>query len=140
VTASGISRWILRSCAAAALTAAALVAIAGDTFPIAGTYSQNKPCPTDAVVSKRLRVTITPQEITYASGTCAISDIRRKDNTFTLHTSCQMQAGKVLSSDVMFTLRDDKNLDMVDQFESYKAVLYRCSAQSSAEGGQASPR
>ena len=124
---------------AVVLAGASAGARAEEQFPIAGTYSQNRPCPADAAVSKRLKVTITPREIVYASGTCSISDVRRKENTYTMHTACRMQAGKVLSSDVSFTLRDDKHLDMVDQFASYKAVLYRC-PQQPGEGTEASNR
>jgi hypothetical protein len=72
----------LVKCLSGAFTATVMaatpqMALASEEFPLAGTYSQNKPCPTDAAVSTRLRVTITSQEIGYASGTCTISDIRR---------------------------------------------------------------
>lgn len=127
-------------CALGMFAAAAKASAQDDEFPIAGTFSQNKPCPADGVVSKRLQVTITRQEIVYASGTCTISDIRRKEQTFTVHTACRMQGGKILSSDVMFTVRDDSHLDMIDQFASYKAVLYRCSGEASkAESEPSAP-
>lgn len=113
----------------------AAIAAAADAFPIAGTYVQNRPCPPEGPGKSRWRVVITPTVITYANGVCAISNPRIVGKAVIVRASCQQKSGKTLSSDVTFTRREDRNLDMTDEFATYKAVLHPCGNQQDARSG-----
>lgn len=105
----------------------AVAAQAADDFPIAGTYVQNRACQGDGTDPKPFLVTITPEQITYIGGVCAISDAHLDGRKITLRATCRGKSGKVLVGNVSFTIRDDnKTLDMVDQDHSYTAVLNKC--------------
>jgi hypothetical protein len=101
-------------------------ALAGDSFVFEGTYLQNKPCQGDGSDAMLLRVTITPQEITYAGGVCAIDDKRQDGNKLSLHVTCKFKSGVVVSDNISFTAQDDRTLSMAQQDGSYTAVLNRC--------------
>jgi hypothetical protein len=98
-----------------------------DDFPIAGTYTQQVPCRGDGSDPEDLRVKITPSEITYADGVCALSDERRNGKQISVRAACQNPGGVTLTGDITFTMRDDKIVDMADQDNNYNFVLYRCS-------------
>lgn len=97
-----------------------------EDLPIVGVYAQNRECPVSGSPPRAVRVTITPEKITYASGVCTLNGARRQENKITVHVACKQKSGLVLSSDVIFTIRDDRTLDMVDRDGAYKAVLHRC--------------
>ena len=99
---------------------------AADDFPITGTYLQNRPCQGDGTDPKPLLVEITPEQITYTGGVCSLSDKHQEGNTVSVRASCKSRNGKILVGNVSFTIRADKNLDMVDQNHSYTAVLNKC--------------
>jgi hypothetical protein len=116
-----------RACVfAAALTAMLGSAFAGDSFVFEGTYLQNKPCEGDGSEAALLRVTITPQEISYAGGVCSIDDRRQDRDKLWLRVTCKFKSGVVVSDNISFTVRDDKTLSMAQQDGSYTAVLNRC--------------
>jgi hypothetical protein len=101
-------------------------ALAGDSFVFEGTYLQNKPCQGDGSDAMLLRVTITPREITYAGGVCAIDDKRQDGNKLSLHVTCKFKSGVIVSDNISFTVQDDRTLSMAQQDGSYTAVLNRC--------------
>ncbi len=103
------------------------VAFAGDDFPIAGTYMQNRPCKGDGTDAKALLVTIRPDVIEYHGGTCTLTDVRRDGNKISMRATCKgRSSGTVLSGDISFTIREDQSLEMVDQDKNYHTILYRC--------------
>jgi hypothetical protein len=108
------------------LVVGAAAQAADNDFPIAGTYLQNRPCQGDGTDPKPLLVTITPEEITYTGGVCTLSDTRQDGNKVNIRATCRGKSGKILVGNVTFTIRDDKNLDMVDQDHNYTAVLNKC--------------
>jgi hypothetical protein len=71
-------------------------------------------------------VKITPQQISYASGVCSIDDQKIDGKKTSLRVTCKFLSGAVMSSDINFSTRDEKTLDMAQQDGSYKAVLHRC--------------
>ena len=99
---------------------------ATEDFPIAGTYMQNRACPPEGAGGSRWRVSITPDRIVYGAGTCILSNPRIAGNAVTVRAACQHKSGRTLSSDVTFTIRDDRNLEMNDEYGTYRAVLNRC--------------
>ncbi len=127
-----------------ALFAAAAFAFAGlscaawaDDFPLAGTYTQGKPCKGDGSDPKAALVQITADKIDSQTGKCTINEREQKGNEMFLTTTCTMRSGKVLTGKLKFTLRDDKStLDMVDQDATYKTVLNRCPANGTTTGSR----
>jgi hypothetical protein len=99
-------------------------ALASDEF--SGTYVQNRPCHGDGTDPKPLMVKITPDQIDYRGGVCELSDRRQDGNTISVRATCKSKNGAILSGDIKLTLREDKNLDMVDQDKAYTSVLNRC--------------
>lgn len=97
-----------------------------ESLPIIGTYMQNRPCHGDGTDAKPLLVTIHEDDIVYRSGTCTLSDKRVEGNKVSVRATCKTKSGAVLSGDITFTVRDDKNLEMVDRDKNYHAVLNRC--------------
>jgi hypothetical protein len=87
---------------------------------------QNRPCHGDGTDAKPLLVTIRGDGIEYRGGTCVMTDKRLDGNKLSTRVTCKGKTGTVLSGEISFTLRDDNNLQMIDQDKSYKAVLYRC--------------
>ena len=108
----------------ALLAAAALQPAAA--FELEGSYLQGKECRGDVRDPKPLKVTITPTEITYSGGNCTVSDKRENGNTVTVRAACKQRSGVVLSGDVTFTIRNDKEIEMVNKDQNYTAVLHRC--------------
>lgn len=102
------------------------LAAAAESFPLAGTYMQNRVCRGDGKDPRAMKVTITDGDITYSGGTCAISDKRVEGREVLLRATCKQRNGNVLSGDVKFTLNDGQTVDMIDQDKNYKAVLHRC--------------
>jgi len=122
-----MSAMVCRVGLAALLTAAASsVALAGDDFPIEGTYMQNRACKGDGTDAKPLMVTIRGDEIQYRGGTCVMTDRRVDGKKLSVRVTCKSRAGSVLSGEISFTLRDDNNVDMIDQDKNYRVTLYRC--------------
>jgi hypothetical protein len=46
--------------------------------------------------------------------------------------SCDGPGGNILLGDVRFTVRPDRNIDFVDQDNTYRSVLYRCPQANAA--------
>jgi hypothetical protein len=99
---------------------------AEDDFPIAGTYTENKPCAgADASV---MRVKITAGDIdSPILGLCSILGKKRDGNKIAVNVECKGPGGAVMLGDVVFTIKPDNTLDFADQDNTYKAVLYKCS-------------
>jgi hypothetical protein len=101
-------------------------ALAADDLPISGNYTQDEPCKGDGSDPDYLKVKITPEQIAYASGVCTIDNRKMDGKKISLRVTCKFISGAVMSSDVSFTSRDEKTLDMAQQDGSYTAVLHRC--------------
>jgi hypothetical protein len=110
----------------ASLTMLSASAVAEDKLVIEGTYLQNQPCHGNGSDPEYLRVKITPQDISYAGGVCAIDDTKQDGKTFTMHVTCKFKSGTVVSDNISFTVRDEKTLKMAQKDGSYTAVLNRC--------------
>jgi len=110
----------------AAVSAAASLARAEEAFPIVGTYLENQVCKGDGTDPADKRIKITATAIDSSFGLCALTDKRRTGNKITVQITCKDPAGGALTSDISFTIRDPKTLDFADQYETYKAILYKC--------------
>jgi hypothetical protein len=121
-------RAALRAVAAAAMIGAlaALPALATDEFSIAGTYVQNAACKGDGSDPAAKLVRITETDIHSSFGICKFVKKELAGNTLAAQMSCDGPGGNILLGDVRFTVRADKNIDFVDQDNTYKSVLYRC--------------
>jgi hypothetical protein len=109
-----------------ALAVAAVTPRAADDFPIAGSYTENKPCAeADASV---VRVKITAHDIeSPVMGACAIRGRKREGSRIFMQVECQGPGGAVMVGDVSFTMQLDGTLDFSDQDNTYRAVLHKCS-------------
>jgi hypothetical protein len=114
--------------AAAAMTAVVATgpAQAIDDFSIAGTYVQNATCKGDGSDPAAKLVRITDTDVHSSFGICKFVKKEHDGNTLAAQMSCDGPGGNVLLGDVRFTVRDDKNIDFVDQDNTYRSVLYRC--------------
>ena len=114
----------------AAAIAAAFVcgpAVAADDFSIVGVYVQNMACKGDGTDPVAKMVRITETDIHSSFGICKFVKKQHEGNTLAAQMSCEGgPGGNVLLGDVRFTVRDDKNIDFVDQDNTYRSVLYRC--------------
>jgi Protein of unknown function (DUF3617) len=97
-----------------------------ESFPIAGTYTENEVCTAKSTEPARPRVKITADAIDSNFGVCTLSNKQREGNKITAQITCKDSNGGLLMSGVTFTMRDDKALDFVDQYQTYSAVLYKC--------------
>jgi hypothetical protein len=104
-------------------------ALAADDFSIEGTYTQDQPCVGDGTDPDFLLVKITDKDISYASGVCSIDSRTHTDNKFGFKVTCKFLSGSVMGSDIAFTVRDPKTLDMKQQDGTYEATLYKCPAK-----------
>ena len=57
---------------------------------------------------------------------CTLHDKRRDGSKITAQVICKDPAGGALTSDITFTIRDERTLDFADQYETYKATLHKC--------------
>lgn len=114
-------------CVVAATTAVVLggsAAWAGDAFE--GRYLQNRPCRGDSTDPANLRVTITPQQITYAGGTCAIKSRRSEGSRIVFGVSCRFRSGNTMGSDIAFTPQRGGAWHMTQGDGDFEADIYRC--------------
>ncbi len=109
-----------------AVAAAPSPAHTEDAFPIIGTYVENHACKGDGSDPADKRIKITATAIDSSFGLCTLEDKRRAGNKITVQITCKDPAGGALTSDISFTIRDDKTLDFADQYETYKTTLYKC--------------
>ena len=125
----------MRGIAALAIvvTFASVPALAGDEFPIAGTYVQNAACKGDGSDPAKMLVRITDADIHSSFGVCTFVRKEYEGNLLKAQMSCNGPAGNMLLGDVRFTLRGDKNIDFVDQDHTYNVVLHRCPQTSAAQ-------
>lgn len=100
--------------------------VAAASYRLEGSYLQGKECRGDVRDPKPLKVTITPNEITYSGGTCTVSDRRENDKVIIVRAACKQRSGTVLAGDVTFTFRNDNEIEMVNKDQNYTAVLHRC--------------
>jgi hypothetical protein len=107
-----------------AIATFALPGLAGEHFPLAGTYTENQVCRGNESDSNRVK--ITAREIDSVSGLCTILSIKRQGATFAVHVECRFQGGAQMIGDVNFTPRDDNMVDVSGQDQTYKATLYKC--------------
>lgn len=123
----------------AAMTVAAVVAgpaVAEDAFSIAGTYVQNAVCKGDGTDPAAKLVRITETDVHSSFGVCKFVKKEHDGNTLAAQMSCDGPGGNILLGDVRFTVRGDKNIDFVDQDNTYRSVLYKC-PQSDLQRGPA---
>jgi hypothetical protein len=111
--------------AMAAMTIAVQAQVAEPPM-LAGTYLENQICKGDGSDPADKRIKITPTSIDSSFGLCTLQDPRRDGNKITYQVICKDPAGGSLSSDVTFTVVDASTLDFSDQYETYRAKLYKC--------------
>jgi hypothetical protein len=119
----------LRGLVALAAMSAVMVPAASalaDDFTIAGTYTQNVSCKGDGTDPAAKLVRISDAEIHSSFGICKFVKKEHAGNVLAAQMSCDGPGGNILLGDVKFTVRADKNIDFVDQDNTYKSVLYRC--------------
>jgi hypothetical protein len=97
-----------------------------DPVSISGTYLENQVCKGDGSDPADKLIKITSSEINSSFGLCSLHDPRRDGSKITYQVVCKDPAGGSLSSDVNFTVIDAATLDFSDQYETYKAKLYKC--------------
>jgi hypothetical protein len=100
--------------------------LAADDVSIVGVYVQNMACKGDGTDPATKVVRITETDVRSSFGTCKFVKKEHAGNTLAAQMSCDGPGGNVLLGDVRFTVRDDKNIDFVDQDNTYKSVLYKC--------------
>jgi hypothetical protein len=110
---------------------AATLALA-DEFSITGTYTQNVSCKGDGTDPAVKVVRITEVDIHSSFGICKFVKKEHAGNVLAAQMSCDGPGGNILLGDVRFTVRADKNIDFVDQDNTYKSVLYRCPQTNAA--------
>jgi len=118
---------------AVAITFGSLPALAGDEFSIAGTYVQNKACKGDGSDPAKMIVRITDNDVHSSFGLCSFVKKEYEGHLLKAQMSCNGPGGNMLLGDVRFTVRDDKNIDFVDQDHTYNVVLYKCPQTSTAQ-------
>jgi hypothetical protein len=117
----------MRGVAAAAVAAAFMSGpVLADDFSIAGIYVQNAACKGDGSDPAGKVVRITDTDVRSSFGTCKFVKKEHDGNTLAAQMSCDGPGGNILLGDVRFTVRSDRNIDFVDQDNTYKSVLYRC--------------
>jgi len=118
----------VRGIVAAAMAASVMSspALAEDAFSIAGTYVQNAACKGDGTDPAGKLVRITDSDVHSSFGICKFVKKEQDGHTLAAQMSCDGPGGNVLLGDVRFTVRDDKNIDFVDQDNTYRSVLYKC--------------
>lgn len=117
-------RWCCVAVATAAVVLGGSAARAGDA--IEGRYLQNRPCRGDSTDPTNLRVTITPQQITYAGGTCAIKTRRSEASRIIFGVSCRFRTGNTMGSDIMFTPQRGGVWHMTQGDGDFEADIYKC--------------
>ncbi|MBA9064755.1 hypothetical protein GGQ91_004161 [Methylobacterium fujisawaense] len=110
--------------AAAAMVLVGARACAEDAFE--GRYLQNRPCRGDRTDPPSLRVTITPQQITYAGGTCAIKTRRGEGSRLIFGVACRFRSGITMGSDIVFTRQRGGVWHMIQGDGDFEADIYRC--------------
>jgi len=118
----------VRGMVAAAIAASVMSSpvLAEDAFSIAGTYVQNAACKGDGTDPTGKVVRITDTDVHSSFGICKFVKKEQDGHTLAAQMSCDGPGGNVLLGDVRFTVRDDKNIDFVDQDNTYRSVLYKC--------------
>jgi hypothetical protein len=122
-------RIVAAAVAAGLFTAAAGIApsaLAEGEFPLAGTFTRDIVCRGDGNDPATNIVKITKEEIVSSFGVCAISDVKRTGNKISVHTSCTLQSGALVTGDVVFTMVDDKTIKIDDLDRNYQSKLSRC--------------
>jgi hypothetical protein len=124
----------LRVAATAAIIAAVLCgpAVAAEDLSIVGTYVQNAACKGDGTDPAAKLVRITETDVHSSFGICTFVKKEHDGHTLAAQMSCNGPGGNILLGDVRFTVRDDKNIDFVDQDNTYKSVLYKCPQTNAA--------
>jgi hypothetical protein len=100
--------------------------LAADDLSIVGVYVQNMACKGDGSDPVTKVVRITETDVHSSFGTCKFVKKEHEGHTLAAQMSCDGPGGNILLGDVRFTVRDDKNIDFVDQDNTYKSVLYKC--------------
>lgn len=117
-------RMIYTVLAAAATIPGGPAAQAGSALE--GRYLQDRPCRGDGSDPANLKVTITPQQITYAGGTCAIRTKRSEGSRLIFGVSCRFRSGHTMGSDIVFTHRPGGAWHMSQGDGDFEAEIYRC--------------
>jgi len=101
-------------------------AVADGDFPIEGIFTQNELCKGDGSKQPFLRVTVTPQDVSYSGGVCSIDSREQDGDKLAMRVTCKFKSGAVMASAVTFTKKDNDTFDMLQNEGTYKAVLHRC--------------
>ena len=131
----------VRGIVAAAMAASVMSnpVLAQDAFSIAGTYVQNAACKGDGTDPAAKVVRITDTDVHSSFGICKFVKKEQDGHTLAAQMSCDGPGGNILLGDVRFTVRDDKNIDFVDQDNTYRSVLYRCPQTNAQQTPPAAP-
>ncbi|WP_236728761.1 hypothetical protein [Methylobacterium sp. WSM2598] len=93
---------------------------------IEGRYLQNRPCRGDNSDPANLKVAITPQNITYSGGTCAIKSRRSDGTKIIFAVSCRFRGGGTMGSDIAFTPGQGGTWHMTEREGTFEADIHRC--------------
>lgn len=116
--------WSGGAVAAAAMVLGASPVWAEGAFE--GRYLQNRPCRGDKSDPANLKVTITPQQIAYGGGTCAIRSRRGEGSQLAFNVSCRFRSGSTMGSDIVFTRQRAGVWHMTQGDGDFEADIYRC--------------
>lgn len=117
-------RSIFKAAVAAAMVLGGSDAWAADA--IEGRYLQNRACRGDASDPARLKVLITPQQITYSGGVCAIRSRRKEGNRLVFDVSCRFRGGNTMGSEIAFTPLRGGAWHMSQGDGEFDADIYPC--------------
>ncbi len=92
-----------------------------------GTYTQKHACKGDGSSTPKDIVKITEKQADSNFGPCAFgSDKAWSGKTLKATATCKNKTGTEFDVKLVFTLKDDKTVDFVEEGSQYKSVLYRC--------------
>jgi hypothetical protein len=116
----------------AVFIAAALGPAAAQDLALVGTYTQNQPCKGGGRDPANKIVTIGETGITSNFGPCTFVSKEPAGNVLKAQASCKKAGGAEFDVDLVFTIKDDKTVEFVEESSDYKSVLYRCPAGAAA--------
>ncbi len=126
MAASGKRRGGMRTFVVGAVLTMTLSCAFADDFSIEGVFTQNELCKGDGSQQPFLRVTVTPQDVSYSGGVCSIDSRQQDGDHLAMRVTCKFSSGAVMASAVTFTKKDNNTFDMAQNEGTYKAVLHRC--------------
>jgi len=121
-------------CATVLLVTAGSPADCESNFPLAGKYTQDRPCKGDGNDPAEIQVKISAREIVSKVVSCTFLKVKQDGNTIEAQVECQFPAGPLVGN-VLFTATADGAISFVDREKNYRAILYRCSNKNAGNSG-----